>query len=84
MGISANLVVCNEARRLRDALLDIRPFVDEVVVVVQLSDDDTLAIARRLADVVIEHPAYGHCAPSRPAALAASSQEWVLALDADE
>lgn len=78
------MVVCNEEARLRDALLDARTFADELVVVVQQSDDNTLEIARELADIVIEHPRYGYCEASRPAAYAASTGEWCIGLDADE
>jgi glycosyltransferase involved in cell wall biosynthesis len=78
------MVVCNEEARLADALRDIRPLVDEIVVVVQESADRTLEIARELADIAIEHPAAGYCEYSRPDAMKASTGDWILALDADE
>lgn len=82
--LSLIAVVCNEADRLPGFIAAHRPFVDEVVLVVQESQDDTLRLARQMADTVIEHPAYGYCEASRPAAVAAARGRWVLALDADE
>jgi glycosyltransferase involved in cell wall biosynthesis len=82
--ITACFVVYNEERRLPAAIASIRPYVDEVVVTVQQSTDQTLAIARALADRVIEHPHYGHAGPSRLPTYEAASGLWVLSLDADE
>lgn len=82
--ISLTMVVCNEAHRLGPMLAWIRPLVAQIVVVVQQSDDDTLAIARELADVVIEHPRHGYCEASREAASLASAFDVQLVLDADE
>ncbi len=84
MRISLNMVACNEEARLADAIADVRPYVDEVVIVVQQSGDRTLEIARELADLVIEHPAAGYCEYSRPDAMRHSTGDWILALDADE
>src|SRR5262249_55130284 len=84
MSISVNIVACNEETRLRWCIENIRPYVDEVVVVVQQSEDRTLEVARELADVVVEHPCYEFAEPSRPAAHDATHGDWVLVLDADE
>lgn len=84
MKLSVNFIVCNEATRLPAAIADARQYADEIVVVVQESTDDSLATARELADVVIAHPCYGYCEPSRRAAHDASSGDWILNLDADE
>jgi hypothetical protein len=82
--ISLCMVVCNEAHRLGPMLAWHRPLVAQIVVVVQRSDDDTLAVACQLADVVIEHPRYGYCEASREAASHASAFDTQLVLDADE
>jgi len=82
--ISLTMVVCNEAHRLGPMLAWHRPLAAQIVVVVQASDDDTLAIARELADVVLEHPRYGYCEASREAASQASTFDVQLVLDADE
>jgi len=82
--ISLAMVVCDEEARLPAMLADTRPYVDEVILVVQESRDRTLAIARELADTVIEHPCHGHCSPSTPELWERCTGEWVLRLDADE
>ena len=82
--ISLTMVVCDEAHRLGPMLAWHRPLVAQIVVVVQESDDDTLAIARDLADVVIAHPRHGYCEASRAAASHAGAYDTQLILDADE
>jgi predicted O-methyltransferase YrrM len=82
--ISLCMVVCNEAHRLAPMVAFHRPLVSEVVIVVQQSADATLEMARELADVVIEHPAYGYCEASRQAASDAARHDVQLILDADE
>lgn len=84
MTVSLLIIACNEEHRLRACIASARPVVDHVVVVVQKSHDHTLAIAKQLADVVIEHPCHGMSEPSRPEGLAACTGEWILSLDADE
>ena len=82
--ISLNVVVFNEEARLEECLLDARAYVDEIVVVDQMSTDRTPEIAQRLADVYIRDIQHGHAEPSRELAAARSSGEWILILDADE
>src|SRR5690554_532999 len=53
-GITAISVVQNDAADLRLMLEHIRPHVDEILLVVQPSEDDTLAVAKHYADKVIE------------------------------
>jgi glycosyltransferase involved in cell wall biosynthesis/GT2 family glycosyltransferase/Flp pilus assembly protein TadD len=82
--ISLNVVVFNEEERLEECLLDARDFVDEIVVVDQMSTDRTPEIAEQLADVFIRDVHHGHAEPSRELAASRSSGEWILILDADE
>ena len=82
--ISLNVVVFNEEARLEECLVDARDYVDEIVVVDQMSTDGTPEIAERLADVFIRDVAHGHAEPSRELAAARSSGDWILILDADE
>jgi glycosyltransferase involved in cell wall biosynthesis/tetratricopeptide (TPR) repeat protein len=82
--ISLNVIVFNEEARLEDCLLDARDFVDEIVVVDQMSTDGTPDIAQRLADVYIRDVHHGHAEPSRELAASSSSGDWILILDADE
>jgi glycosyltransferase involved in cell wall biosynthesis/GT2 family glycosyltransferase/tetratricopeptide (TPR) repeat protein len=82
--ISLNVVVFNEEARLEECLLDARDFVDEIVVVDQMSTDRTPEIAQRLADVYIRDVHHGHAEPSRELAASRSTGQWILILDADE
>jgi glycosyltransferase involved in cell wall biosynthesis/tetratricopeptide (TPR) repeat protein len=82
--ISLNVIVFNEEARLEACLSDARQYVDEIVVVDQMSTDGTPEIAQRLADVYIQDVHHGHAEPSRELAAARSSGEWLLILDADE
>ena len=84
--ISANLVVYNEAHRIIETLQQLRPHVDEIVLVDQSSTDGTGSIAwgTRCVDVVILDEHHGRCEPSRGLAAAKSKYDWLLILDADE
>lgn len=82
--ISLLVIACDEEIRLRGCVESARGVVDEVVIVVQVSTDGTLALARELGDTVIGHPRHGYCEASRPSGVAACRGEWILNLDADE
>ncbi len=82
--ISLLVIACNEEYRLAGCIESCRPAVDEVVVVVQESQDRTLEIALRCADVVVPDRCHGISEPSRALGLSHCSGEWVLSLDADE
>jgi glycosyltransferase involved in cell wall biosynthesis/tetratricopeptide (TPR) repeat protein len=69
---------------VEECLSDARPYVDEIVVVDQMSTDGTPEIAKRLADVYIRDVHHGHAEPSRELAASRSSGDWLLILDADE
>ncbi len=81
--VSVLILAKNEAQKLPDCLASVR-WADEVVVVVDReSRDDTEAVARRAATVVVVRD-FADFASQRNAALALASGEWVFALDADE
>ena len=84
MRLSLAMVVRNEEARIREAILDIGPHVNEIVLVDQASTDSTKYIARELVDHIIEHPAYGFSEASRAEAISSCMGDWVLLLDADE
>jgi glycosyltransferase involved in cell wall biosynthesis len=81
--ISVLVVARDEARNLADCLAAARWADERVVVVDAASRDDTLAIARREADVVAVR-AFDDFASQRNAGLAMASGDWVLSVDADE
>jgi glycosyltransferase involved in cell wall biosynthesis len=81
--VSILILAKNEAHNLPDCLASVR-WADEVVVVVDReSRDDTEAVARRAATVVVVRD-FADFASQRNAALALATGDWVFALDADE
>jgi glycosyltransferase involved in cell wall biosynthesis len=76
-------VARDEAANLPDCLSSV-DWADETIVVVdQSSRDETLEIARRRADVVIERR-FDDFASQRNAGLERASADWILSIDADE
>ena len=83
LSLSVIIITLNEAGNL-PACLDSVAFADEVIVVDAGSTDGTPDLARALGatvHVTSDWPGFG---PQKNRALALASQEWVLALDADE
>lgn len=81
--LSAILIVCNEADRIRPCLAALHDWVDELIVLDSGSSDETVAICREYSEQVIETdwPGYGR---QKQRALALARGDWVLSLDADE
>jgi glycosyltransferase involved in cell wall biosynthesis len=67
---------------IEDCLKSVR-WADEVIVVDSYSTDDTLEIARRYADRVLQRE-YGFSALQKNWAIPQASHEWVLIVDTDE
>jgi hypothetical protein len=84
IGVSACLIVRDEAATLRGCLESIRDFVTEIVVVDTGSQDDTIAIALEFGARVLCVPWKDSFAAARNAALDACWEPWVLSIDADE
>ena len=81
--LSVLVVARNEAANLEGCLASVR-FADERVVVVDAaSQDATLEIASRQAELVSVR-AFDNFANQRNAALGLASGDWVLSIDADE
>ena len=83
-GISAVINTLNEEANLDYCLRSLRPWCDEIVIVDMLSDDGTMAVARRYADVLLEHERVGFVEPARAKGIDAASGDWILIVDADE
>ena len=81
--ITVAIITRNESARIADAILSVKPFASEVIVVDSKSTDDTVAKAESLgAKVVVnEFKGFGQ---QKNLAHALANQEWVLNLDADE
>jgi glycosyltransferase involved in cell wall biosynthesis len=81
--ISALILARDEAANLPGCLASVAWADETVVIVDRASRDQTLALARRLADVVAVRR-FDDFASQRNAALERASGDWVFAIDADE
>lgn len=82
MGISAAIITYNEEANIERCLRSLS-FVDEIIVVDSFSTDRTVEIARHYTDKVVEREFKGD-SDQRNAALGFASNDWVVAVDADE
>jgi glycosyltransferase involved in cell wall biosynthesis len=80
--LSVTVITRNEEADIAEALRSVR-WADELVVVDASSSDDTVTIARQLADRVVVRDWPGYVAQKNHAASIAS-HDWVLSVDADE
>lgn len=81
--LSGVVITRNEADRIARCLGSMTPVCREVIVLDSGSNDDTVAIARRLGARVEQQDWLGFAA-QKNAAIALATQPWVLLLDADE
>jgi|GEM_PF-5641133 len=89
--VSASLIVKNESRFIRDCLESLVDWVHEIVVMDTGSTDDTMAIVAQVArenpQIALKAGFFEWCddfAAARNAALALTTCDWVLSIDADE
>jgi len=82
--ISVMINTYNEEKNLPYALRSVAPWADEIVVVDMHSEDRTAAIAREYGAVVYTHERMGFADPARSFAIARTTGEWIVMLDADE
>lgn len=78
------MVVRNEAHHLDTLLPYLRPWFEQVVIGVQDSDDETLAMVERLATTVVTDRPRGFGDATFPQVQRAVSRAWCLRIDADE
>jgi len=81
--ISGVVICLNEAQRIEDCLLSIRPVVDEIVLLDSGSSDDTTARATALGARVIQRE-FDTFAAQKNAGIEAALYPWILSIDADE
>ncbi|MBL4752757.1 MAG: glycosyltransferase family 2 protein [Flavobacteriales bacterium] len=72
----------NESHNMDDVLQTVQ-WADEILVVDSFSTDDTLAIARKYTDRILEHE-YKNSAAQKNWAIPRATHEWILLVDADE
>ncbi|OGE19723.1 hypothetical protein A3J19_05465 [Candidatus Daviesbacteria bacterium RIFCSPLOWO2_02_FULL_41_8] len=81
--ISAVLITLNEQKNIRKALTSLKGLADEVIIADSGSRDNTLKIAREF-NTEIYFRKFDNFANQKNFALSKATNEWVLALDADE
>lgn len=81
--LSVCIITLNERDNLPRCLASVAGLATQVVVVDSLSTDGTQALARAAGAQVHERPFEGHV-KQKQHALELASEDWVLALDADE
>ena len=84
MKLSLVMIAKNEARCLARCLQSVRGAVDEIIVVDTGSTDDTVKIASENGAKVTRFEWCNDFAAARNFALAQTSGDWILILDADE
>lgn len=83
--ITAVVITKNEEPRIRACLDSLKPWVDEIVVVDDMSEDRTADIARdEYGAKVIRHALEDDFAAQRNRGMEAARSEWILEMDADE
>ena len=80
--ISTVIITHNESHNIKACLESLGTF-SELVVVDSFSDDRTVAIAKSLADRVVDHEWLGF-GKQKQLATSLASHNWILSIDADE
>jgi len=81
--IAAVIIAKNEESRIVPCLESVK-WCDDIVVVDDMSTDDTHAISRRFKAEVIARPLNEDYAAQRNAGIKYANSDWILQLDADE
>lgn len=83
--VTASVMAKNAGGRLPSLLSQLAGFADEIIVGVDVSStDDTVAVARRWADLVYRFALAGRPAPARELIFNYATGEWILSIDDDE
>jgi len=77
------MIARNEASRLPRSLGSVAGWVEEIVVVVNDCNDDTVAVAESFGAVVSDHP-FVNMRDQNNVVLSLATKPWVLSIDADE
>ncbi len=83
MAVSAVILTKNEEGNMKDCIASLS-FCSEIIVIDDNSSDNTVSLAKKLGAKVITHPLINDFSQQRNFALAHTTHEWVLFIDADE
>ena len=81
--ISACIISFNEEKKIDDCLRSLQGVVDEIIVVDSLSNDATIAIAKKYTNQIYEQKFLGHV-EQKNLAVSKATHDWILSLDCDE
>jgi len=81
--VAAVIIAKNEERRIVSCLESVK-WCDEIIVVDDMSTDDTHNICRHFKAKVVAHPLNEDYARQRNVGIETSGSDWILQLDADE
>lgn len=81
--LSAVVLTKNEEKNLKDALMRLG-FCDEIVVIDDFSEDQTVSIAKKFGAKVFQRKLGGNFAEQRNFGLECATGRWILFIDADE
>ena len=81
--ISACIISFNEEKKIEDCLVSLKDVVDEIIVIDSNSTDNTVSIAKKYTDKIINQNFLGFI-EQKNFALKHASNNWVLSLDCDE
>lgn len=82
--ISVVLATFNEEKNIKDCLLSVKDWVDEMIIVDEFSTDKTKEIAEKLGAKVFQEPHEQIFHITKNKAIAKAKSTWILQLDADE
>jgi len=82
--LSVCILACNEQKYIGDAILSIRPYVQEIIVLDTGSVDDTVGVARELGATVYSYNWADDFSLARNQLISHATQSTILMLDADE
>lgn len=82
--ISVVINTYNEENNIANVIGSVEDWTDEIIVVDMHSSDRTATIALSMGAKVFLHENLGYADPARAFAIAKSSHDWILMLDADE
>lgn len=81
--ISFTIITKNSQKHIKDCILNIRDFADEIVIADDLSSDKTLEIAKKLGAKVYSEKSQGF-GWQKNLAIDKSKNDWVFSIDSDE
>jgi glycosyltransferase involved in cell wall biosynthesis len=82
--LTAVIIVKNEEHKIEKCLNSLVNFVDEIVIVDDLSSDKTVEICKKYGAKIIIHESRGNFDNQRNIGIQNATGDWILQMDADE